>query len=159
MMHRKLPVIALLSAVFLSGSTVSQAGLNGRLGVLKSESAHFGRICRKIDYAKDYLMQIDFNNDKRQDFITTPSGVTCDGVRAPECSSLGCPYRFYVQLSDGSYHLAAEMQLFDWKMRLRYGNMVFVMKMQGSFCDRTPMETCKVEYRVRGTKFVELLRE
>lgn len=144
-------ILSLASPVFAEDSDL--------VDVLRAESRHFGKTCKVTQFAENYLRVVDYNNDKLPDVITTPGGVTCDGVAAPECSVLGCETRFYTQLKDGTYHLTAEFQLYDWSMRLRYGNMVFVMLMQGGMCGRTTVETCKVEYRVRELRFVELKRE
>lgn len=127
--------------------------------VMRAERIRLGKLCKTIRFSSDYLTLIDYNNDKLPDVVTNPGGVTCDGVRVPECSVLGCMTRFYTQLKDGGYHLTAEMQLYDWHMRLRYGNMVFVMTMQGGMCKRAAVDVCTVEYRVRELRFVELKRE
>ncbi len=127
--------------------------------VMRTERTRLAKFCETIRFDDDYLELIDYNNDDRPDVVTRPGSVVCDGMRAPECSLLGCVTRFYTQLKDGSYHLTAEMQLYDWKMRLRYGNMVFVMTVQGGMCNRLAVDVCTVEYRVRGLKFVELKRE
>ncbi|MCO6184795.1 hypothetical protein [Rhizobium sp. L1K21] len=149
-------VLALSPLAAPGQSFADEAGVDG---VWRAERMRFGKQCKTMHFAPDYLTLIDYNNDKRMDVVTNPGAVTCDGVVNPECSMLGCMTRFYTQLKDGSYHLTAEMQLYDWRMRLRYGNMVFVMTMQGGMCNRTAIEVCTVEYRVRELRFVELKRE
>ncbi len=158
MTYSRAVLLSLLVAAF-AGPPFANADDAALWGVMRSETEVLGKYCRKVEFSDDYLTLIDYNNDKKLDVVTKPGGVTCDGVQAPECSLLGCTTRFYTQLKDGSYHLTAEMQLYDWRMRLRYGNMVFVMTVQGGMCDRMAVEACTVEYRVRGLKFVELKRE
>lgn len=127
--------------------------------VMRQETRHFGKVCHSIKFEDGYLTQFDFNNDKLTDVITNPDKVTCDGIRNPECSLLGCPHRFYVHLLDGSYVMIAEIQFYSWTHHMRYGNQVLVLTTQGGFCHRATMEVCKVTYRVRDTRFVELGRE
>ena len=127
--------------------------------VRRMEVRHFAKLCQRVSFADNYLTRIDFNNDKLMDIVTNPSGVTCDGVKDPECSLLGCPHRFYAQLEDGTFAMVAEIQLYSYSTYMRYGNQVLVIETHGGFCKRTIAERCKVTYRVRGARFVELMKE
>jgi hypothetical protein len=149
-------ILSLVLCLLLAATDVRAENL---FEVQRMEARHFGKLCHALSFADNYLTRIDFNNDKLMDVITDPSGVTCDGVKDPECSLLGCPHRFYAQLDDGSFAMIAEIQLYSYTTHKRYGNQVLVIETQGSFCKRTIAERCKVTYRVRGTRFVELMKE
>jgi hypothetical protein len=143
--------------IAISTATLARAQDFGQ--VKRMEAAHFKKLCRTVKFDSNYLTAFDFNNDKLIDAITSPGSVTCDGVKNPECSLLGCPHRFYAQLDDGSFTMIAEIQFYGLSTYMRYGNQVLVIDMQGGFCKRPIAEICRVTYRVRGTRFVELTRE
>lgn len=127
--------------------------------VRRMELRHFAKLCHEVSFADTYLTRIDLNNDELTDIITNPSAVTCDGVKEPECSLLGCPHRFYAQGEDGSFTMIAEIQLYSYTIVKRYGNQVLQIETHGSFCKRPIAERCKVTYRIKGTRLVELGRE
>jgi hypothetical protein len=147
--------IAAILATTLASATLA----DGVDQVRRMEIRHFAKSCRKIELGNGYLKQFDFNNDGLTDIITEPDQAICDGVKAPECNLLGCPYRFYVQMDDGSYALIAEMQFYSYSTYQRYGNQVLVAVMQGPYCGRSTAQTCKITYRIRDTNVIELKRE
>lgn len=142
--------------MFACGSTAFADGLDQ---VRRAEIRHFAKSCHKIELDDGYLKQFDFNNDGLADVITEPGLALCDGVKAPECNLLGCPYRFYVQTDDGTYALIAEMQFYSYTTYMRYGNQVIVAIMQGPYCGRSTAQTCKITYRIRDTSLIEIKRE
>lgn len=127
--------------------------------VVAFEKAEIARRCKTVAYGEDFATLIDFNNDKLVDVITNLGAVNCDGVDGGLCGNVGCPYNFYIRVSEGGYFLAASADLYGYEMKQRYGNMVLELKANGVSCGREGPDYCIMTIRVRGARFETISRK
>lgn len=123
------------------------------------EREHFTKICKQVSFDEGFATPRDFNNDGIMDMIVDEGKITCDGENRYLCNDEGCPSNFYVQVKEGGYVLVATARIFGYDYIMRFGNMVFVLKMPARYCDRDDTEPCKMTVRVRGTRFVTIKKE
>ena len=123
------------------------------------ERQHFTELCDQSAFDEGFATPRDFNNDGITDMVIDEGKITCNGVQNYLCNDEGCPANFYVQVKEGGYVLVATARIFGYDYVMRFGNMVFVLKMPARYCDRTDSEPCKTTVRVRGTRFVTVHKE
>jgi hypothetical protein len=123
------------------------------------ERQHFMGICKQASFDSGFATPRDFNNDGIMDMIIDEGKITCDGESRYLCNDEGCPSNFYVQVKEGGYVLIATARIYGYDYVMRFGNMVFVLKMPARYCDRSDTEPCKMTVRVRGTRFVTIRKE
>lgn len=159
-MRPKLIVLAVLQAVVLvlvPLRTFAQQSLV--LDPERYEREHFGKICQQVAFDEGFATPRDFNNDGIMDMVIDEGKITCDGEARYLCNDEGCPSNFYVQVKEGGYVLIATARIYGYDYVMRFGNMVFVLKMPARYCERTDSEPCKMTVRVRGTRFVTIHKE
>ncbi len=143
--------IALGALIFMPFSSMAQQPIIPDVAV--HEKSDYEKRCKSVSFGEDFIVHLDFNNDKLDDIIVNGGAVTCDGVEGPDCKPVGCPYKFYLQVEEGGYLMAANADLFGYDLAKRYGNMVLVLKAHGASCQRAAPDFCLITVRVRGTDF------
>jgi hypothetical protein len=121
------------------------------------EMDHFSKRCGgQASFGDGFATNRDVNNDKLMDVVINEGEITCKGEKGPDCTDDGCPYNFYIQVEGGGYLLVATAKMYGYDFIQRFGNMVLVMKMNPSYCNRTGGDPCEMTVRVRGTEFVTI---
>ncbi len=120
------------------------------------EKDHFRTECKVAEFGPGFVTRLDINNDGLMDALTNRGELTCDGEKGRSCNEDGCPYNFYVQVKEGGYLMIATATIYGYDFIMRFGNMVFELKMHPRFCERTDTAPCIMTVRVRGTKFVTI---
>ncbi|MCP8896756.1 hypothetical protein KYK29_17660 [Shinella daejeonensis] len=117
------------------------------------EKAGVAERCKQAFYGRDFVEEIDFNNDGLADVITNLGAVNCDGVPGGLCGNVGCPHNFYIRVAEGGYFLAASADLYGYTLKKRYGNKVLELRANAASCGRDDSDYCMMTIRVRGTRF------
>ncbi len=123
------------------------------------EKEHFQKRCKIVQFGANFITRLDINNDGIIDAVVNEGEILCDGMRGPDCTDDGCPYNFYLQVKEGGYFMIASAKMYGYDFVKRFGNMVFVMKMNPRFCERTDEAACEITVRVRGTKFLTISKK
>jgi hypothetical protein len=153
-------LIILLQAIllaFLPAAAVAQQSLLSDPEIYEKD--HFKQQCDSIAYDDDFLTRMDINNDGIIDAVVNHGAITCNGEKGVGCDADGCPHNFYLQVKEGGYFMMATAQIFGYDFVKRFGNMVFVFKMNPKFCDRSDDVPCEMTVRVRGAKMTTISRK